>query len=354
MPPAGGSQEKSREFWHFLTAALVALVLCLGLFVALRMVGGVFEQARAGGIEALLVQSAAIGVIVMASIQTTRAIIPVRSHFHRWRVKKWLGREDDPKKELKKFKERMKSAVASYPPKPAEVPKKDVPPKSAEPPNQDVPATDAETQATSQGESTKSLTPLEEYVKPETTEEQILDELLRLTTAEGGDRSAVSLAFFDLPLEQLSGQISAGAERAIVDPRRHGPILLRLANAAGEDDVLSLFKAHHELRSTGRPRLSPRVADEANERYMKARARVEERVRRSIDCLQIESGFYWRRRLRALAVALAAILGLTAALVAGEFLASVPTALATGIIGGFFAMLARDVTAIVERLRRTP
>jgi hypothetical protein len=81
---------------------------------------------------------------------------------------------------------------------------------------------------------------------------------------------------------------------------------------------------------------------------------VEERVRRSIDCLQIESGFYWRRRLRGLAVALAAALGATAALVADQPLAGAPTAAVSAIIGGFFAMLARDLTAIVERLRRIP
>jgi len=354
MPAADGSRQKSREPWQFLAAAVVALLLCIGLFVALHIVGGVFQQARVGAIEALLVQSAAIGVIVMASIQAMRAIIPVRSHFHRRRVANWLRRAPDPAKEPAEFKERMKGLVAGYQPKAAKAPKKDVPPKEAEPSKQEVPPNDGETQVATKGESTESRTPLEEYVKPETTEEQILDELLRLTTAEGGDRPAVSLAFFDLPLEQLSGQISAGAERAIVDPRRHGPILLRLANAAGEDDVLSLFKAHYELHSKRRSRLPPKGADEANERYMRARARVEERVRRSIDCLQIETGYYWRRSLRALSVALAAILGLTAALNAREFLASVPTALATGITGGFFAMLARDVAAIVERLRRMP
>ena len=57
---------------------------------------------------------------------------------------------------------------------------------------------------------------LRDYIRPETTEKEIVHRLLQLTTAEGGDRPAVSLAFFDLQLEQLCGQISAGAERAIV------------------------------------------------------------------------------------------------------------------------------------------
>ena len=313
------------EGWLFVFASGVTLALAIALFAALRILGGVFHQARNGAMEALLVQSAAIGVIVMASIQMVRAIVPVRSWFHRQRVSTWLGRAPDELRKTADFKARMRELI--------------------------------------DGDNDKWL---EEYISPETTEQEILHRLLQLTTAEGGDRPAVSLAFFDLPLEQLCGQISAGAERAIVDPKTNGAILLRLANAAGEDDVVSLFKAHrkvHQQRpgegsapgqappdsSSGEPRVN-----RTEEQFMRARASVEERVRRSIDCLQIESGFYWRRRLRGLAVALAATLGATAALVGGQPLASALTAAVSGIIGGFFAMLARDLTAIVERLRRIP
>ena len=335
MPPAGtfgqassSSEEKSREKWLFVSTALVMLMLCLASFAVVALLNAGFVQVRTGAIEVLLMRSAAIGVIVMASIQTVRAIIPVRSRFHRQKVKTWLRRADDESRRPPEFRERMREAVKGYRPPPPPTPDGGSPSSSGSSPG---------------GEP--ETPPLEPYVRPETTEQDILDELLRLTTAEGADRPEVSLAFFDLPLEQLCGQISAGAERAIVDPRSHGPILLRLANAAGEEDVLELFKAHYQQPPTDKG---------ADERYVRARARVEERVRRSIDCLQIESGFYWRRRLRGLAVALAAVLGLTAALVASQWLASVPAALATGFISGFFAMLARDLTAIVERLRRVP
>ena len=312
------------EPWLFASAAVAMFALGILLFAALRIFSGVFQQARDGAVEALLIQSAAIGVIVMASIQTVRSIVPVRSWFHRTRVSVWLGRAPDELKVPKEFEARMRQRI-----------------------------------------ETDGLW-LDKYIGPDTTEKQILDRLLQLTTAEGSARPAVSRAFFDLPLEQLCGQISAGAERAIVDPRTNGAILLRLANAAGEEDVLSFFTAHRNLEPTPLtnssaplepslglpPSREPR--DERTERFMRARASVEERVRRSIDCLQIESGFSWRRRLRAIAVMLAAALGLTAALIGNQFLASVPVAIASGIVGGFFAMLARDLTAIVERLRRVP
>ena len=109
------------------------------------------------------------------------------------------------------------------------------------------------------------------------------------------------------------------------------PILLRLANAAGEEDVLAFFEAHQGLEQLPAP--GPE-RDERTEKFMRARASVEERVRRSIDCLQIESGFYWRRRLRIIAVMLAAALGFTAALSQYQFLASGPTAIASGQIEG--------------------
>ena len=313
------SGPRGNERWLFAFASIVTFVLAVALFTAMRVFGGVFQQARDGAMEALLVQSAAIGVIVMASIQMVRAIVPVHSRFHRQRVSTWLGRAPDEMKKTADFNARMRALI-------------------------------------------DRSEWLKEYISPETTEKEILHRLLQLTTAEGGDRPAVSLAFFDLPLEQLCGQISAGAERAIVDPKTNGAILLRLANAAGEDDVVSLFKAHRKLHRQ-RPRDSSASAqappesapsNQTEEQFMRARASVEERVRRSIDCLQIESGFYWRRRLRGLAVALSATLGATAALVGGHPLAIALTAAVSGIIGGFFAMLARDLTAIVERLRRVP
>ncbi len=319
-----GSTQAWSEQWLFASTAVAMLALSLLLFAALRIFSGAFQQARDGAIEALLIQSAAIGVIVMASIQAVRAIVPVRSWFHRHRVSVWLGRAPDKFKKPQHFKPRMRERLTEAP-------------------------------------------WLGEYIKPDTTEEDILHRLLQLTTAEGEDRPSVSRAFFDMPLEQLCGQISAGAERAIVDPRANGDILLRFANAAGEEDVLSFFKAHDELNGTRadtgikspEPDFSFGVEpapsrERRTETFMRARASVEERVRRSIDCLQIESGFEWRRRLRVIAVTLAAALGLTAALIANQFLASVPAAIASGIVGGFFAMLARDLTAIVERLRRVP
>lgn len=306
--PPPSSNSTPSEPWLFAAAVLAMLVLGVLLFAALHIVSGVFQQARTGALEALLIQSAATGVIAMASIQAVRTIVPIRSWFHRESVKVWLRRADDELKKPANFEARMTKRI--------------------------------------------TLTPyLTDYIRPETTEELILHNLLQLTTAEGGDRVTVSRAFFDLPLEQLCGQISAGAERAIVDPKTNGPILLRLANAAGEEDVLAFFEAHQGLEQLPAP--GPE-RDERTEKFMRARASVEERVRRSIDCLQIESGFYWRRRLRIIAVMLAAALGFTAALSQYQFLASGPTAIASGIVGGFFAMLARDLTAIVERLRRVP
>ena len=312
------------EPWLFASAAVAMFALGILLFAALRIFSGVFQQARDGAVEALLIQSAAIGVIVMASIQTVRSIVPVRSWFHRTRVSVWLGRAPDELKVPKEFEARMRQRI-----------------------------------------ETDGLW-LDKYIGPDTTEKQILDRLLQLTTAEGSARPAVSRAFFDLPLEQLCGQISAGAERAIVDPRTNGAILLRLANAAGEEDVLSFFTAHRDLEPTPRPKVQPPSNRHSGclrhaSRGTSARRGSCERVpawRNASDAASIafksKAASHWRRRLRAIAVMLAAALGLTAALIGNQFLASVPVAIASGIVGGFFAMLARDLTAIVERLRRVP
>lgn len=67
-PPPSSNSTRSEQ-WLFAGAVLAMLVLGVLLFAALRIVSGVFQQARNGALEALLIQSAAIGVIAMASIR---------------------------------------------------------------------------------------------------------------------------------------------------------------------------------------------------------------------------------------------------------------------------------------------
>jgi len=162
-------------------------------------------------------------------------------------------------------------------------------------------------------------------------------DLIRLATA--GDRQA----FYDLPIEQMCGQINAATQVLFDYPEEHGDLLRCLAALAKPEDLKIL--------------LTPRTATEAQrtQAQVDARSRVMHQVQRSIDALQIAAGFRWKLYLQIAAFSLSyllTIIGLS--LYPGTeatTLNNVLVVVLTGIVGGFLAPVARDLVASLERLR---
>jgi len=303
-------------------AAGLMLVMSLGIFWAVtQMTQAMFASLGSRLVAPILVECLAIGVIVMASIQTVRGVFPVRGAFHRQRMVLWLSRLEDVHKALDK---RVGVEVLqSYLPLITDTPK---------------------------NESRRLPEP-----------EAALDALLGLTTTQALEKTdRPHLAFFDLPLEQLCGQISVGAERAIIDPKKHAPLLVLLAGSGGLDDAIEFLKqdaAQSEVVTVNGAKQSKETdgADMKSARqdaFMQARSKVEERIRRNIDWLQIDTAYRWKLGVRCLAIALAAALGLLSALASGQYTAIPASMAVAGIAGGFFATVTRDLVAVVERLRR--
>lgn len=150
-------------------------------------------------------------------------------------------------------------------------------------------------------------------------------------------------ALFDLPVEQLNGQLNAAAQAMLDRPARHEDLLRIFAHRADPKDVAVVLK--------GRP-----AAKAALAKYVESRNSVAQQIQRSLDAIQIAMGHRWQWLLQGASVVVsAAIIALALTLYGGgaAFWRSehVGYALIIAILGGFVAPVARDLVAAVQNLR---
>jgi hypothetical protein len=290
-----------------------------------------------------LIAATAAGLVAMTSIQGVRTILPVRGAFHRAAMERWLS-------------ESLWAASRS----------------------RSLKSVGVTANATSQSQDGQRPTQDSESDSIPT----LLGDVASLATAYTGSSR---YAFFDLPIEQLCGQIAAGADRLLDDPSeqlaslarvapasdgasdpatgsasptsktisekpRPSPSALLTALAADDRDVDTFVNLATSVAGQTAPTTGPNQGDDMalamTRELMRARAGLSQRIQRNIDRLQIDSAFWWKRLLRGLAFALCGAIGLEA--LGGNMVAAILCA----FVGGFIATVARDVVAIVERLRR--
>lgn len=179
-----------------------------------------------------------------------------------------------------------------------------------------------------------------------------------LRLANASDRSA----FFNAPIEQVCGQLSAVAEFLLSEPTiesasaedipkgdRAGRayLLTALAGPRGSIDAVT------SLRS-GFGKGKDRDAD--------SRSRLGYHIQRNIDQLQISIAAHWQRLLRGAAMAVSFTIALTVITQSAPDIGNavgtldwphkVGIALMVGLTSGYLASVFRDVVAVIERLRR--
>ena len=162
--------------------------------------------------------------------------------------------------------------------------------------------------------------------------------LIKLATA--GDEQA----FYDLPIEQLCGQINAAAQVILDHPREHADLLRCLA-AEADPGALKLLTSAEPAS----PLSEKRSPDEVN-----ARARAIHQVQRSIDSLQISAGYRWKKMLQIWAFLLSYAFTMCGILLfPGPVLSlrSVILTVGVGLAGGFLAPVARDLVVSLQKLR---
>jgi hypothetical protein len=192
-----------------------------------------------------------------------------------------------------------------------------------------------------------------------------------VTRLARGHVSADRYALLDLPIEQLCGQIAAGADRLLDAPfaatletsgsqRRPATVkeVLTALAAGGEKDIDAYLKlagkmvlgttmteASDDSESKRAPDSASAIPDSAQD-YLRLRTSISQRIQRNIDGLQISTTFWWRRVVRSLAFTVCGVLGLS--LFNGRITYTVMCA----IVGGFVATASRDLIAVIEKARR--
>jgi hypothetical protein len=147
-----------------------------------------------------------------------------------------------------------------------------------------------------------------------------------------GDRDRV----FNLPTEQLAGQVGAAADIAMTPPDRgrYSKLLSSLIGAPPSTSWLSAASADAASNE-----------DEAIE--------YAQRIRAGVDQMQISISERWRRYLQGGAMWISGLYGIGLTHAADLPAKSEPRyVLASLLLGGLFSWVARDLAAVIERARR--
>jgi hypothetical protein len=186
-------------------------------------------------------------------------------------------------------------------------------------------------------------------------------DLLRLAAA--GNR----MAFYDLPIEQLCGQMNTASQAVLDYPERHLPLLKCLASLAEEGDISEYTKSEDRLKLEALRKKSPREEKEQKEysrlqqHFADLRGPIANQIHRNIDAFQIDVGDRWKWYLRMASYLVS--FGITAiALDAGvgrQWINSGScwdkweAVVLIGLIGGFLAPVTSDIQAILRQFRQT-
>jgi hypothetical protein len=235
--------------------------------------------------------SIAVGLLSMAIIQVFKDLLPVRRWFQQWWVRKWL----EEKHSLVDKKE-GRALI---------------------------------------GES-------DQVFSTGTAETQLVQ------LATDGDANA----FYNLPIEQLCGQLNAAAQAVLENPSDYKVLLLHLGARAELSDLRTLITDTAQFRT-------PPTLDSAPDRstfqaFVDARNRVGHQVQRAIDALQLSCAQRWKLWIQMIAIALSFVI----ALLSIQFFVDIhgtdkaKMVAAISIMGGFMAPIARDLIAGLQSLRK--
>jgi hypothetical protein len=143
----------------------------------------------------------------------------------------------------------------------------------------------------------------------------------------------------DVPLEQVVAQLGATAEEAFLKPGEFVDFLACLGGDRAYDAVKAL---------AAQPTADQEREDDPNIHHAALRQAIE----KGLDSLQTELGSRWQYRLRIEAAAIAGVIGLVVVSIADTGpLARLSVLGVTFVWGGFFAWLARDVVAGIQKWR---
>ena len=320
----------------------------VGIGLAFALTAAIVVAALPGGTISKLVHNlpdnyllftgalGALGTLTMAVIQTIKDLVPALRWFQEAKTQHWLKINAAESAKVQNKKEGS----------PREIVKRRLEPQSSF--------------ARIAPELSQDLFP----PFNETDQDNALEaeaDLLRLATA--GNRTA----FYDLPIEQLCGQMNTASQAVLDYPQRHVQLLKCLASLAEPDDISAFAEQEPRLRQEKLRRTSGRTTDEEMElnrlqqHFADLRGPIANQIHRNIDAFQIDVGDRWKWYLRVASFLVS--FGITAAAVHAGFgaqwidssstLSELENIILIGLLGGFLAPVVSDIQAIVRQLRQT-
>ena len=147
------------------------------------------------------------------------------------------------------------------------------------------------------------------------------------------------------PIEQLAAQLASAADIALSRPKDNAGLLWALA---GEDGA-KMVEEH--LRLADLP-----IGISTDELFA-SRQGLSNTIQRRLDGFQVHAGNLWRSDLRLFAVLVSGGLAALGVMVFSDWqkefaCTTLAFVLVVGLLGGLLASIARDLVAVVERLRR--
>ena len=178
-----------------------------------------------------------------------------------------------------------------------------------------------------------------------------------------------SMALYDLPVEQLSGQLSLALEAGLDEPKSFKNLIVLMAGIEGATDLLKAIRPLAKPTKNGEERNGKERGDRQDDaKYSEdalaqaqGRGAITRIVQLRIDAFQISAGGRWRFRLRLVVLAVSFVCSFiilfnsTAGSLAVRVLKApiqLMYSVVVGAIAGYLAMFLRDLIAIVENKRR--
>lgn len=265
----------------------------------------------AGTIETWAIPIAAIGTFAMAFIQAIKNITPLRNWFQKIRLRNWLRMSIRGDYSLS-----QRERIARW--------------------------FNVDFRRRFKEESSPTQAALQRV------EQRLVD------LATSGDRDA----FYDLPIEDLCGQIRKVLSVVLDYPERNKELLYCLARGASSDDIDVILGKHGSTAGSEEP-ISTEPQKNPSREFAAAKGRILVQIRCSIDAIQTSIGFRWKFWLQFASMILSAIIGVVALNIgslppttgplniSSKFWASV----LIGFLAGFLAPVARDLMASIEKWR---
>jgi len=254
---------------------------------------------------------AAVGVLSMAVLQTLKDMFPLRNWFQQYYVHRWMKQKSwDARLASTEWMTMSEAGLAWF---------------------------KVERERTDPAAESKYF-----LVSPSVAKAE--KDVFKLAT-DGDDK-----ALYDLPIEQLCGQLNSAAQMVLDRPIDHPDLYLCLAAMADPVDVARVMFPPKEAKAA-RP-LNEGDAQTRHDSYVDSRTRVTHQIQRAIDALQIAAGFRWKFWMQLASIVLSGLfsgLGMWMFWKGSQLFLS---SLVVAVLGGFLAPVARDLVATLQQLKK--